>query len=586
MIFQEIVSGHAPYHEVVKDVAVIKPITEGRVPLQSPNISITEDIWGICQQCWNIMPERRPSMRDVHAKIAYLVASDLAKEVIVTGVPPQSKHSTHQNDPDIYSNDPTSQVLAFTSDGLSEPPPPYVSTRVEDSDHRKNWKWAVSSHQHTPETGTEPYPERSSSVHILARAPSTPSQQPGQCESLEVAVSLDPRAPDMRLAPHLDRPGTALYNFATTLSTEFRWTDQGEGFEAKIELERHLDRLTALSNLSTMLSTEFQRTDQDEDLKARVGLERHLDRPTALNNSATTLSTEFQRTDQDEDLAKVEWERDSHMLLPASHPDRSAAIDDLAFALMARFKRSGHHKDMEAAITLYQEALDLRPALHPARFNCLNNLANTLWIRYKWSGQHGDLETSISLYREALDLRPAPHLGGSSSLNTFADALWTRFQRLDQLDDLEAAISLHREILDLRPVPHPKRSSSLISLASALRARFGRSGLSQDEDLDETISLYREALKLLPASHPDRAASIDNLAAALTTRFERTLEAIISLYQEALNVRAAPDPGRAASLHNLANTLSTQFKQTCQREGLETDNSLFQQELELFSLPG
>ena len=59
-----------------------------------------------------------------------------------------------------------------------------------------------------------------------------------------------------------------------------------------------------------------------------------------------------------------------------------------------------------------------------------------------------DLEEAIVLTREALDLYPAGHPDRPTSLNTLGVRLTTRYERLGVMEDLHEAIVFHREALD------------------------------------------------------------------------------------------------------------------------------------------
>ncbi|KAF8501303.1 CHAT domain-containing protein [Gautieria morchelliformis] len=298
-----------------------------------------------------------------------------------------------------------------------------------------------------------------------------------------------------------------------------------------------------------------------------------------------TLATLFIDSGEQEDLnLAISLYREALHLLPAQHPRRSSSLNNMAVALrtrsftgiasalVTRFEQSGRHEDLEEAISLHREALELRPAPHPLRSDSLNNIANALSTRFEQSGRHEDLEEAISLHREALGLLPAPHPLRSNSLNNVATALKTRFGRFGRREDLEEAISLHREALELRPAPHPLRSDSLGNIAIALKTRFEQSG--RHEDLEEAISLHREALELRPPPHPLRSALLNNIANALSTRFEQSgrhedLEEAISLYREALELRPPPHPLRSSALNNIAGALHTRFEQSGRHEDLE-----------------
>jgi CHAT domain-containing protein len=70
-----------------------------------------------------------------------------------------------------------------------------------------------------------------------------------------------------------------------------------------------------------------------------------------------------------------------------------------------------------------------------------------------------DLDEAIVLDREALNLRPQGHPDRSMSLNNLALHLSTRYDQLGAMQDLDEAIVLDREALNLCPQGHPDRSN-------------------------------------------------------------------------------------------------------------------------------
>ena len=148
-------------------------------------------------------------------------------------------------------------------------------------------------------------------------------------------------------------------------------------------------------------------------------------------------------------------------------------------------------QDLEEAIVLEREALDLRPQGHPLRSTSLNNLATSLSTRFKQLVAVDDLHEAIVLFRY---LRPRGRPLRSGSLNNLADSLFTRYNQLGAMEDLHEAIVLDREALDLRPQGHPDRPISLNNPAKFLSTRCNQ--LEATEDVGEAIVLGREALGL------------------------------------------------------------------------------------------
>ena len=100
-------------------------------------------------------------------------------------------------------------------------------------------------------------------------------------------------------------------------------------------------------------------------------------------------------------------------------------------------------------MVLHREALELRPQAHPDRSSSLNSrLASCLWTRYQQLGAVADLEEAIVLAREAVDLTPRGHLQKPRYLTHLGNCLFTRFACLGEPSGLEDAISSHKYALD------------------------------------------------------------------------------------------------------------------------------------------
>jgi hypothetical protein len=53
---------------------------------------------------------------------------------------------------------------------------------------------------------------------------------------------------------------------------------------------------------------------------------------------------------------------------------------------------------------MYREALELQPPPHPDRSTSLKNLGNALWERYQRTKIVADIDEAISINREVLEL--------------------------------------------------------------------------------------------------------------------------------------------------------------------------------------
>ncbi|KAF7975368.1 hypothetical protein HWV62_9695 [Athelia sp. TMB] len=299
----------------------------------------------------------------------------------------------------------------------------------------------------------------------------------------------------------------------------------------------------------------------------------HPDRLAALNNLATALCTRFRQFGQMADLEQaITCQRSALELCSPGHSDRYALLNNLAFALRNRFERSGQMANLDEAIIYYRGVLDLCPPGNPYRHSSLDSLAAALWIRFNRSGQTSDLDQAVTFHYDALGLRPPGHPERHFSLDNLALALKTRFDQSGRMEDLDKAIACQRDALVLNPPGHPERHFCLDNHALALRTRFEQ--LGQMPDLEQAITYHRDALELRPPGHPWRSTSLSNLALALLAHYNQSgpiadLDQAITYLHDALDLNPPGHPGRQVILNNLAIVLGIRFSQFAQIADME-----------------
>ena len=79
----------------------------------------------------------------------------------------------------------------------------------------------------------------------------------------------------------------------------------------------------------------------------------------------------------------------------------------------------------------------------------MGNIANCFHARFTRLGTLSDLDEALVLYRNTLELLPQGHPGRIRSLAGIASCLYARFIRLGSLSDLDDALALHRDTLAL-----------------------------------------------------------------------------------------------------------------------------------------
>ncbi|KAG0699121.1 CHAT domain-containing protein [Suillus ampliporus] len=252
-------------------------------------------------------------------------------------------------------------------------------------------------------------------------------------------------------------------------------------------------------------------------------------------------------------------------LCPLGHQYHLIALDELSWALRARFTQRGSIDDLDESIQLLRNIVSLCPEGCHDRDTYLHNLAFSIAHRFSHQGKSHDLDEVISLYEEALRLCPVGHESRDTSLDNLGGAFVDRFNQPGDIDDINRAISLYREALALRPPGHPSRDITLNNLARALKTRYDKLHHDVSEDLNEAVDLYRESLRLTQHDHPERHVYLRNLSSALCSRFTQTqknedVEEAIGLCRESLAALPPLHPDRSTSYARLQEAYLSRYQ--------------------------
>ncbi|MET8592945.1 CHAT domain-containing protein [Streptomyces sp. NPDC005078] len=255
---------------------------------------------------------------------------------------------------------------------------------------------------------------------------------------------------------------------------------------------------------------------------------------------------------------------------------RASQLLVLGYALTLRGEASGSPSDMDHAVEVLDEALDLLPADSPLRARTQAELGNALRARAAISGDVGDLDTSIAAYRKAA-AADADHF----ALTGFATARLDRFLRRGGRADLDEAVTLSRGAA--QAAPEHERHTALHLAGIALRLRFAHFG--DLTDLDEAIETGGQAVRAIPPRHMLRPAYLSNLALAHSSHFHELapsldldgsvsmsadeadmltydIDTSIDLLREAVDAVPVGHRFRPGLLANLADALAARFSAT------------------------
>jgi hypothetical protein len=81
--------------------------------------------------------------------------------------------------------------------------------------------------------------------------------------------------------------------------------------------------------------------------------------------------------------------------------DESTQLCDLANSILEECKDAAPLSDLDTAIYLFREALDMRQVPHPLRSDSLKDLAAALVTRFSLTSQREDLDEAILMFHKA-----------------------------------------------------------------------------------------------------------------------------------------------------------------------------------------
>ena len=146
-------------------------------------------------------------------------------------------------------------------------------------------------------------------------------------------------------------------------------------------------------------------------------------------------------------------------------------LNNLANALHRRFERMDSMEDLDRAVTLNQQAVDLTKAGYKLH-KYLNSLAYTLRSRFSRTKLGGDLDRAIDAMQRAISLLSAQNCNTLKYLDILAGLLEQRSIFTNRKEDLKQVLELNEQIVDACPENHPNRPMYLTNLGSRYLSSF------------------------------------------------------------------------------------------------------------------
>ncbi|KAE9394823.1 TPR-like protein [Gymnopus androsaceus JB14] len=263
-----------------------------------------------------------------------------------------------------------------------------------------------------------------------------------------------------------------------------------------------------------------------------------------LNYAASQLAEAFQQsgdTSQIENAVQL-WKQ-AVELIPNGHAKKPALLSNLGSAYESRFGHLGDLSDIGNAIVAIKQAIELTPDGHADKPAQLSNLGGTYLSQFGHLGELSDIENAIVALRQAVELTADGHAKRPTRLSNLGSAYRSRFSHLGDLSDIESGIVALKQAVELSPDGHAKKPSLLNNLGNAYQSRF--SHLGDIGDIESAIGALKQAVELTPDGHAKKPPrDIDN--------------AIVTLKQA---VELTPDGhvNKSSLLNNLGNAHQSRF---------------------------
>ncbi|KAJ6478946.1 CHAT domain-containing protein [Mycena sanguinolenta] len=302
-------------------------------------------------------------------------------------------------------------------------------------------------------------------------------------------------------------------------------------------------------------------------------------RPTLVNQLSIALRELFQHQGNLSDLNEaIDVLNESLEVLSAQKAECSSCLVTLGSAHFRRFEATGNLYDLNRGIICLQKVLAANHGQNTTRTASLVNLSVMLQARFTHLGNSKDLDYAIDFAKQF------PQSEGNQALSVHGQALYTRHLHHGDPADLEEAIRLHREALEQCPQRDPARVDCLNDLALARRKQFERTG--ELSGITEVIELLREAKELCAGARSDIGTIDINLADSLSLRFHHSRtrkdnEEAIVLLEDVLRSNPSTNSKRSGALKSLAAARHARFEEL----GNEVENDkaikLYRQALDL-----
>lgn len=328
----------------------------------------------------------------------------------------------------------------------------------------------------------------------------------------------------------------ALHRKGTTLLSEAVRSGNVEAIDQAIAGLRHAcsaqptahpHRAAYLHNLGSALRVRFEYQGRIPDLEQAIWFFRQAvdadstqgdsEDPRILSSLGDALVTAVQRGAHGGDLDEAVVILRRAMDSPGSDAERSPRRLALGHALRVRYEERGAAGDLDEATSLLADAARYAAEDDPMTARYWNNLALALIVRFRVLDDEDDIDLAVTAGNAALEETPPDHPDRATYLANLGVALRARFDHSRDPADIDGAVAaLSAAVTEgAHNQRHHLETRSLLGLA--LRTRFENS--HDRADIDNAIAiLHATAHQMAAVEHNDWGWCAIRLANALAER--------------------------------------------------------------------
>uniref|UniRef100_A0A0B7JTD4 CHAT domain-containing protein n=1 Tax=Bionectria ochroleuca TaxID=29856 RepID=A0A0B7JTD4_BIOOC len=258
------------------------------------------------------------------------------------------------------------------------------------------------------------------------------------------------------------------------------------------------------------------------------------------------------------------------------NPDLPTYLDSLSTFLEQRFLQLRDEADLEEAVQLGREVLQLAPINHPKLGSFMRNLSRCLGHQYNASYSLPIIDEAVQLGRQAI-LQIENAEDKSRSQENLATRLYERFLHQETIDDIDEAIRNLKTIFHDLHYNNSVREHCQDKLGTYLEVRYSK--LEHIEDLDEAIQfgrlLVQETFKFNPLLPKYCWTLSDRLMKRCKVEFRK--EHVLEVVELVKQARKQESINEAGALNNLAVKLSVEYTKTGDLQHLDQAINIGQQ---------